>query len=65
MTDQPSPTPRMGVLEEMTMDEVRAFDTEVVVLPVGSTEPHGYHLPYGTDTIRVRATSEDATVRAQ
>ncbi|MDP6775298.1 MAG: creatininase family protein [Candidatus Latescibacteria bacterium] len=42
-----------GLLEEMTMEEVRGFDPEVVVLPLGSTEPHGPHLPYGTDTWQV------------
>ncbi|MFM1852208.1 MAG: Creatinine amidohydrolase [Verrucomicrobiota bacterium] len=42
-----------GLLEEMTVDEVRAFRPEVVVLPLGSTEPHGPHLPYGTDTFQV------------
>jgi len=33
----------------MTLDDVRAFGTEVVVLGIGSTEPHGPILPYGTD----------------
>lgn len=42
-----------GLLEEMTIDEVRAFKAEVIVLPLGSTEPHGDHLPYGTDTMSV------------
>jgi creatinine amidohydrolase len=42
-----------GLLEEMTVEEVRAFDTEVVVLPLGSTEPHGPHLPMGTDVYQV------------
>ncbi|MCZ7648274.1 MAG: creatininase family protein [Planctomycetota bacterium] len=42
-----------GLLEEMTVEEVRAFKPEVAVLPLGSTEPHGPHLPYGTDTWQV------------
>jgi creatinine amidohydrolase len=42
-----------GYLEEMTVDEVRTFKPEVVVVPLGSTEPHGPHLPYGTDTYEV------------
>lgn len=42
-----------GILQEMTIDDVRALDPEVVVLGIGSTEPHGPHLPYGTDTFRV------------
>ena len=39
-----------GILAEMTIDEVEALDPEVVVLGIASTEPHGPHLPYGTDT---------------
>ena len=46
-------TGRSGILEEMTIDDVRAFKPQVVVLPLGSTEPHGRHLPYGTDTLQV------------
>ena len=42
-----------GLLEEMTVEEVERFDPEVVVLPLGSTEPHGPHLPMGTDTFQV------------
>ncbi len=33
----------------MTLDEVRAFRPEVVIMALTSTEPHGPHLPYGTD----------------
>ena len=44
-----------GILQEMTLDEVRALDPQVVVLPVGSTEPHGPHRPYGTDSYQVDA----------
>lgn len=39
-----------GILNEMTIEEVRQFNAEVVVLGIGSTEPHGPHLPYCTDT---------------
>lgn len=39
-----------GILEEMTIDDIRAFGPEVGVIGIGSTEPHGPHLPYGTDT---------------
>ena len=42
-----------GLLEEMTVEDVRAFEPEVVVLPLGSTEPHGPHLPMGTDVWQV------------
>lgn len=48
-----------GLLEEMTIDDVRAFGAEVAVLPLGSTEPHGPHLPYGTDTFQVTNLSRE------
>jgi len=38
-----------GILMEMTLDDVQRFEPEVVVVPLTSTEPHGPHLPYGTD----------------
>ena len=44
----------------MTVEEVRAFDPQVVVLPLGSTEPHGPHLPLGTDCYQVTRLSQDA-----
>lgn len=56
--------PRIGILEEMTMDEVRDFAPEVVVVPVGSTEPHGPHLPYGSDTIEAKSFAENGTMIA-
>ena len=53
-----------GLLEEMNLDEVRAFAANLVVLPLGSTEPHGPHLPYGTDTCQVTALCRLAVGRA-
>lgn len=52
MSDAPVPA-FPGLLEEMTVEEVRAFGPQVVVLPLGSTEPHGPHLPMGTDCFQV------------
>jgi creatinine amidohydrolase len=51
------------LLASMTTDEVRAFCTKpptAVLVPVGSVEPHGPHLPLGTDTI----ISDEAAKRA-
>jgi len=48
----------LGILEEMTIEDVRAFKAEVVIWAIGSTEPHGPVLPYGTDHWQC-----DATVR--
>ena len=38
-----------GILEEMTIDDVRALKPNVALIPIGSTEPHGPALPFGTD----------------
>jgi creatinine amidohydrolase len=37
---------------------------EVAVLPLGATEPHNLHLPYGTDTFQVEAIGERACALA-
>ena len=39
------------LLAESTLADVRASQWQVAVLPMGATEPHNLHLPYGTDTI--------------
>lgn len=62
MSDTDGPT--TGVLAEMTVDEVEAFDPEVVVFGLGSTEPHGPHLPYGTDVFQAEAVCRRAVERA-
>jgi creatinine amidohydrolase len=36
-------------LEELSLKEVQENPPEVAVLPFGATEPHGMHMPYGTD----------------
>jgi len=45
------------LMEEMTWQEVRAAAAAglPVVLPVGSTEQHGPHLPLNTDTVLAEA----------
>ncbi len=55
---------RQGILEEMTISDVRALQPNVCVFPIGSTEPHGPALPYGTDSFQVEAASYGGTVRA-
>src|SRR5208282_3202311 len=37
------------VLKEQNYKFIRSRKWEVAVLPFGATEPHNYHLPYGTD----------------
>jgi len=42
---------RPWILAETTYAQTRANRYEVAVLPLGATEPHNLHLPYGTDTL--------------
>ncbi|QDV38469.1 creatininase family protein [Tautonia plasticadhaerens] len=52
-------------LAELTYDDVRSQPPpEVAVLPLGATEPHNLHLPYGTDTFQVDAIGRLACDRA-
>ena len=41
-------------LDELNYGQVKASPSfDVAVLPLGATEPHNLHLPYGTDTFQV------------
>jgi creatinine amidohydrolase len=46
-------------LELMNLAEVRAARFEVAVLPLGATEPHNLHLPYGTDFFEARRIGQE------
>jgi creatinine amidohydrolase len=37
-------------LAELTWEEARSIGAKTILLPVGSTEQHGYHLPLNNDT---------------
>ncbi len=39
------------LLEEAALTDAREMRWNVAVLPMGATEPHNLHLPYGTDSI--------------
>src|SRR5438067_2807029 len=41
------------VLSEQTHAFIRSQKWEVAVLPFGATEPHNFHMPYGTDNYEV------------
>src|SRR5438067_12835888 len=41
------------ILEQASHGFLRQHQWEVAVLPFGATEPHNYHMPYGTDTFQV------------
>ena len=43
---------RPWILAETNYGYVKEHPYEVAVLPLGATEPHNLHLPYGTDAKR-------------
>ncbi|MFU8856392.1 MAG: creatininase family protein [Deferrisomatales bacterium] len=54
-------------LQNLTWEEVRdriPESRETILLPVGSTEQHGPHLPVGSDTLVASAVAEDAAAEA-
>jgi creatinine amidohydrolase len=54
-------------LQNLSWEEVGAklkAGEDVVIIPVGSTEQHGRHLPLGTDTMVATFIAEDAAVAA-
>jgi creatinine amidohydrolase len=52
-------------LEEVNYGYVKASSAyDVAVLPLGATEPHNLHLPYGTDTFQVQKIAEGACAMA-
>jgi creatinine amidohydrolase len=50
--------PRPYVLAETNWKAVRSTPFEVAILPWGATEPHNFHLPYGTDNYESGAIAE-------
>jgi creatinine amidohydrolase len=51
---------RPYVLAETNWKSVSETPFEVAILPWGATEPHNYHLPYGTDNYESTALAERA-----
>jgi len=45
-------------LQELTLRETRAHTPAVALLPIGSTEAHGPHVPYGSDTYHSTAIAD-------
>ncbi|WP_252699989.1 creatininase family protein [Natronosalvus vescus] len=50
-------------LTEATWAEVADCDTDLAVVPVGSTEQHGPHAPLGTDVLAAEAVADAALER--
>ncbi len=51
-------------LAHLRMPEVTEGGFEVAVFPIGSTEPHAFHLAYGTDTFAITRFAEMAVDEA-
>jgi creatinine amidohydrolase len=52
-------------LDQLNYGQVKANPPyQVAVLPLGATEPHNLHLPYGTDTFQVEAIAAGACAYA-
>jgi creatinine amidohydrolase len=52
------------ILEQTNWKQVKNQKYEVAVLPWGATEPHNYHLPYGTDSLETAKIVEEAAEKA-
>ena len=54
-------------LEEITTYDIQAYreHKKTIILPFGSTEQHGPHLPMGTDTLIAEAIAKEAGKRSQ
>ena len=53
-------TPRPWVLAETNWKAAKDTSFDVAILPWGATEPHNYHLPYGTDNYESTLIAERA-----
>ena len=53
-------TPRPWILSETNWKAVKDTSFDVAILPWGATEPHNYHLPYGTDNYESTLIAERA-----
>ena len=52
------------ILEQTNWKQVKNQKYEVAILPWGATEPHNYHLPYGTDSLETAQIVEEAAGKA-
>lgn len=55
---------RDWVLSEKNHAFIRDYKCQVAVLPFGATEPHNFHMPYGTDVYQVEAIGSRACEHA-
>jgi creatinine amidohydrolase len=50
-------------MDHMTWPEFKEAKTRPVIVPIGSTEQHGQHLPIGTDAVLATRVAEDLAER--
>jgi creatinine amidohydrolase len=55
---------RPYILEETNWKQVKSQKYDLAVLPWGATEPHNYHLPFGTDSLETSRIAADAARKA-
>lgn len=52
------------ILEQCNWKQIKNEKYDVAILPWGATEPHNYHLPFGTDSLETSRIAEDAAAKA-
>ena len=52
------------ILQETNWKNLKTQNYNIAILPWGATEPHNYHLPYGTDTLETGKIAEIAAEKA-
>lgn len=52
------------ILEQTNWKQVKDHKYNVAILPWGATEPHNYHLPYGTDSLETEKIAAEAAEKA-
>ena len=52
------------ILEQSNWKQIKNQKYDVAILPWGATEPHNYHLPYGTDSLETAVIAADAADKA-
>lgn len=52
------------ILEQTNWKQVKSQIYDVAILPWGATEPHNYHLPYGTDSLETAKIAGEAAEKA-
>jgi creatinine amidohydrolase len=55
---------RPYILEETNWKQIKIQQYDVAILPWGATEPHNYHLPFGTDSLETARIAADAAQKA-